>query len=74
MLQSSQMQRQSTRILHFNFLLNQPALEEEGGGRYFAAVLSEESLPLLKAWMSQVWALSPTIYLQNCLAYVGAQR
>lgn len=37
------MLRQPTRILHFNFLLNQPALEEEGGGRYFAAVLSEES-------------------------------
>lgn len=37
------MPRQSTRILLFNFLLNQPALEEEGGGRYFVSVLSEES-------------------------------
>lgn len=55
-------------------MLNWPALEEEGGERYFVAVLSEESWPLPKAWMSQVWALSPAICLQNCLAYVGAQR
>lgn len=55
-------------------ILNWPALEEEGGGRYFVAASFEESWPLLKAWMSPAWALSPAAYLQNCPAFVGAQR